>query len=111
MQCSVFSLQFLSCMIDGIANAVCRLGEKLVIIVERKGSRDTRFDGSRGEGQSVCRVCQKGFGKRRTCMMVMDLEALLAEGTVQQLAVPYVTGGGVVDVFVHFFLPFNCEYH
>jgi hypothetical protein len=87
-------------MIDGIATAVCRLGEELVIIVERKGSRDTRFDGSRGEGQSVCRVCQKRVGKRSTCM-VMELKALLAEGAVQQLAVPYAISGGVVEVFIH----------
>lgn len=88
-------------MIDGIATAVCRLGEELVVIVERKGSRDTGFDGSRGEGQSVCRVSQKGFGKRSTCMMVMESKALLAEGAVQQLAVPYAISGGVVEVFIH----------
>lgn len=105
MQCSCFSLQFPSCMIDRVANAVCRLGEELVVIVERKGSRDTRFDGSRGEGQSVCRVYQKGFGKRsRTCMMVMKLEAVMTDRAVQQLAMPYAICSGVVEVFVHFAL-------
>lgn len=109
MQCSCFSLQFPSCMIDGIGNAVCRFGEELVVIVERQGSRDTGFDGSRGEGQSVCRVFQKGFGKRsRTCMMVMELKAILTDGAVQQLTVPYAIGSGVVEVFVHFGL---CKYH
>jgi hypothetical protein len=53
MQCSSFSLQFPSCMIDRIANAVCRFGEELMVIVDGKGPRDTRFDGSRGKGQSV----------------------------------------------------------
>jgi hypothetical protein len=40
-------------MIDRIANAVCRFGEELMVIVDGKGPRDTRFDGSRGKGQSV----------------------------------------------------------
>ena len=102
MQCSSFSLQFLSCLIDRIANAVCRLGEELVVVVDGKVSRDTRFDGSRGEGQSVSRV-QKRFGKRSsTCMVIMEIETLEAEGAVQQLAMPYVVGGRVVEDFIHF---------
>lgn len=103
MQCSCFSLQFPSCMIDGVGNTVCGLGEELVVIVERQGSRDTRFDGSRGEGQSVCRVFQKGFGKRsRTCMMIVELKAIVTDGAVQQLGVPYAIGRGVVEVFIHY---------
>lgn len=74
-----------------------------MVIVEREGSRDTGFYGSRGKGQSVCRVFQKGFGKRsRTCMMIMELKAVVADGAVQQLTVPWAIGRGIVEVFVHF---------
>jgi hypothetical protein len=31
----------------------------------------------------------------------MELKAFLAEGAVQQLAVPYAISGGVVEVFIH----------
>lgn len=33
--------------------------------------------------------------------MIMELKAFLAEGAVQQLAVPYAISGGVVEVFIH----------
>lgn len=41
-------------------------------------------------------------------MMVMELKAILTDGAVQQLTVPYAIGSGVVEVFVHFGL---CKYH
>jgi hypothetical protein len=103
------SLQFPSCMIGTIANAVCRFGEELAVIVEREGARDAGFDRSRGEGDSVCR---KGLGKRsRACMVVMEFEALVAERAVQQLAVPDLIGGGVC-ILIHFLDKLsNCELH
>jgi len=36
-------------MIDGIVDAVCRLGEKLAVIMEGEGPRDGGIDGSRGK--------------------------------------------------------------
>lgn len=39
-------------------------------------------------------------------MMVVKLKAIMTDGAVQQLTVPYVIGSGVVEVFVHFFLGF-----
>lgn len=36
-------------------------------------------------------------------MMVVKLKAIVTDGAVQQLTVPYAIGSGVVEVFVHFF--------
>lgn len=35
-------------------------------------------------------------------MMVVELKAIVTDGAVQQLTVPYAIGSGVVEVFVHF---------
>lgn len=35
-------------------------------------------------------------------MMVMELKAVVTDGAVQQLTVPYAIGSGIVEVFVHF---------
>lgn len=34
-------------------------------------------------------------------MVIMEIETFEAEGAVQQLAMPYVVGGGVVEDFIH----------
>lgn len=78
-------------MIDGIVDAVCRFGEKFAVLMEGEGSRDPRFDESRGEGHSVVR---KGVGKRSTCM-IMEFKTFVAEGAVQQFPLPNSIGGGV----------------
>jgi hypothetical protein len=85
-------------MIDGIIDAVCRFGEKLAVIMEGEGTRDTRMDGSRGERQSVIR---KRVGGRSTCMsicMIVDLQTPMAEGAVQQFTLPYSIGGRVSKI-------------
>lgn len=94
-------------MIDGIIDAVCRLGEEFPVIMEGEGPRDSRFDGSRGEGHGVGR---KGFRERRTCM-IMDLQTLVAEGAVQQLTRPHPIGGGIHEV-IHVLCGYqhHCEY-
>lgn len=34
-------------------------------------------------------------------MMIMELKAVVADGAVQQLTVPWAIGRGIVEVFVH----------